>query len=86
MLQEVFVQRVSDLQLADKRERIYLFIAIEDLGKLTLTEIDVVFEAISWPHFDIEELVATPFDSLASSILCEEGLNDLCKVIERVGW
>jgi len=36
MLQEVFVQRVSDLQPADKRKRRYLLTAIRSLSKLAL--------------------------------------------------
>ena len=47
VLQEVFVQRVSDLQPTDKRERRYLFAAIGDHDELSLEEIDVGFEAIS---------------------------------------
>ena len=41
MVQEVFVQKVSDLQLADKRKRKYLLTAIGDLGELSLKKIDV---------------------------------------------
>ena len=47
VLQEVFVQRMSDMQSTDKRERKYLLIAIGDLGELAVEEIDVGFEAIS---------------------------------------
>jgi len=77
---------VSDLQSADKRERRYLLTTIGDLGELALGEIDVGFEAIFWAYFDRKEVVTTPLGFLASSILCEEGLSDLCEVVERAGW
>jgi len=86
MLQEVFLQRVSDLQSANKRERRYFLTILETVVSWFWKKIDVGFEAISWPHFDGEEVVATPLDFLASSILCEEGLSDLCEVVERAGW
>ena len=38
---------------------------------------------MSWPHFDIEEVVATFLGFLAGSIFCEEGFSDLCEVVER---
>ena len=51
-----------------------------------MEEIDIGFEAISWPHFDEEKVMATPLGLLASRILCEEGLGDLCEVVLRAGW
>ena len=82
----MFVQKVSDLQPADKRERRYLLTSIGDLDELALEEIDVEFGAISWPLFDREEVVATPLGFLTSSILYEECLSDLCEVVKRAGW
>ena len=76
---------MSDLQAADKRERRYLT-AIGDFGKLALEELDVGFESIPRPHFGREGVVATPLGFLTSSILCEEGLGDFYKVMERARW
>ena len=39
-----------------------------------MEELDIIFEAISWPHFDREKMMATPLGFLASRILREEGL------------
>ena len=83
MLQEVLVQRVRDLQPADKCECCYLLTTVGDLGELALEEIDVGFEAISWPQLDREKLVTTPLGFLASGVLCEEGLGDLQEVVEK---
>ena len=64
---------MSGLQPADECECRYFFTAIGDLGELVLKEVDVGFEAISWPHFDGDEVMTTPLGFLTSSILCEEG-------------
>jgi len=77
---------VSGLQPTDECVCRYFLTAIEDLGELILEEVDVGFEAISWPHFDGEEVMATPLRFLASSILCEEGFGDLREIMERVRW
>ena len=61
---------MSDLHSTDKHDHRYLLTAMGGLGELSLEEIDVGFEAISWLHFD-GEVVATPLGFLVSSILCE---------------
>jgi len=75
VLQEVLVQKVSDLHPADKRKCKHLT-TIGDLGKLALEEVDVGFEAISRPHPDREEMMTTPLGFLASDVLFEEDLSD----------
>jgi len=75
VLQEVLVQRVSDLQSADERECRYLLTTVGDLSELVLKE-DVRLEAFSRPHPDGEEVVTT-LGFLASGVLCEEGLGHL---------
>ena len=76
---------MRDLRPTNKHDRRYLA-AIEGLGELALEEINVGFDAISWPHFNGEEVVATPLGFLVSIILCEEGIGGLCEVVERSGW
>jgi len=83
VFQKVFVQRMSDLQSADKCEHRYLLTAIRDLDVLALKEINVGFEAIVCPHFDREKVVVTPLSFLVSNILCEGGLGDFCEVVKR---
>jgi len=46
VLQEVFVQRVSNLQPTDKCERRYLLTTIGDLVELALEEINLEFKAL----------------------------------------
>ena len=78
---------MSDVQPAIKtRAQIPLHYNWRPFGELALEEINVLFKAIFWSHFDGEEVKATPHGFLMSSILCEEGLSDLCEVIERSGW
>jgi len=48
-------------------------------------EVEAVFVAISWPHFDGAKMVAAPLGFLASRILCEGGLGDLWEDVERAG-
>ena len=77
---------MSGLQPADKRKYRYFLPVAGDFGKLALEEVDIRFEAISWPYFDREEVMATPLGFLASSILREEGLGDLREVVEKARW
>jgi len=86
VFQEVLVQRVSDLRSTDKGECRYLLTVVGDLGKLVLEEIDIELEAVSRPHPDGEEVVATPLGFLASYVLCEEDLGDLQEIVERAQW
>ena len=65
MLQEGFVQGVSDLQPADECERRDLFTAIRDFGKLALKDVDVRFETVSLPHLDEEEVMVILLGLLA---------------------
>jgi len=67
---------VSDLQPADECECRYFLTLIGDLGELVLKEVNVGFKAISWPHFDVEKVMATPLGFLASNILCEESFGE----------
>jgi len=75
---------VSDLQSTSEHEFIYLLIIVGDLGELVLKEVDVRLEAVSQPHPDREEAITTPLGFLASGVLCEEGLDNLQEVVERV--
>ena len=77
VLQEMLVQRVSDMQSTNVRECKYLLTTVRDLTELVLEGVDVRFEAISQPHPEGEEEVTTHLGFLTSGVLCEEGLGDL---------
>jgi len=79
----VLVERLSDLQSTDERERRCLT-TVGDLGELILEEVDVGLEAVFRSHPDEEEVVTT-LGFLASGVLCEEGLSDL-REVERTWW
>ena len=86
VLQEVLVQRVSDMQSTNECKCRYLLITVEDLDKMVLEEFDVRLEAVSRPHPDGEKVLTTPLGFMVSGILCEEGLGDLQEVVERAQW
>jgi len=84
VLQEEFVQGVSDLQPTDECERRDLFTTIRDFGKLALKEVDVGFEAVSLPHLNREEVMVILLDLLARGVSDKKCFSHLCKVVERV--
>ena len=84
VLQEVFVQGVSDLQPTDECERRDLFTTIRDFGKLALKEVDVGFEAVFLPHLNGEEVMAILLDILVRGVSGKKCFSHLYKVVERV--
>ena len=72
VLQEAFVQGVSNLQPTDECERRDLFTAIRDFDKWALKEVDVRFEAVSLPHLDREEMMVILLGLLARGVLCKK--------------
>ena len=53
---------------------------------MALEDVDIGLEVILGPHLDGEKVMATPLGSLVRGILCEEGLGNLLKVMERARW
>ena len=84
VLQEVFIQGLSNLQAADECENNDLFTAIRDFSKLTLKEVDVGFEIIFLPHLDGEKVMVILLGILARCVLGKKHFDHLCKVAERV--
>jgi len=74
---------VRNLQPANERERRDIFIAVGHLGELVLEVADVRLENVTGSHFDSEEVVVL-LSFLAGSVLGEEHLNYLLKVVERM--
>ena len=57
---------------------------VGNLSKLTLKVADVGLEAITLPHFDREEVVVALFTLPVGSVLSEECLSYLLKIIGRM--
>ena len=77
---------MSDLQAIEECERRYFLTAIGDFSELVSKEVDVRFEAISWPQFGGKEVMANPLGFLVNSILCEKDFDDLQEIVERARW
>ena len=84
MLQEVFVQGVSDLQSTDECERRDFFIIIRDFAKLGLKEVDVGFGTVSLPHLDGDKVMAILLGLLARGVLSKKYFGYLRKLVEEV--
>jgi len=83
VLQEAFVQGVSNLQPTDECERRDLFTAIRDFDMWDLKEVDVELEDVSLPYLDGEEVMAILLVLLARGILGEECLGHLHEIVRR---
>ena len=75
-------REVRDLQSTDEHECRYIFIAIENFGKLALEVADVRLEVIALSHFDDEKVVVVILGLSARSILSEEYFSYLLEVVE----
>jgi len=77
---------VGDLQSADERECRDILTAVENFGHLDLEVAGVGLEIVTLPHFDGEEVVIVLFGFSSGSILSEECLSYLLRVLERMSW
>ena len=82
VLQEVLVERVSNLQSVNECEGSNFFPTVGDFGELTLKEIEVRLEAVSLPHSDREEVVVVSLSLLAGGVLGEEYFSHISEVVE----
>jgi len=65
VLQEMFVQGVRNMQLADECECRDVLTAVGNLDQLALDVPDVGLEAVTLPHFDGEKMVVVSLGFLA---------------------
>ena len=72
MPQKMFVQGMTNLQLADECECRDVLTTVGDLDQLALEVADVRFEAITLPHLDGEEVMIVFLGLLAGCVLGEE--------------
>jgi len=83
MLQNMFVQWVRDLQLADKRECRDVLSAVGNFGQLALKVANIRFEATTLPHIDGEKMVVPLLSLLARCVLGEEYFGHLLVLAQR---
>ena len=80
----MFVQGVTDLQLADECECRDVLTTVVDLGQLALKVTDARFEVVALPHLDGEKMVVVPLSLLARCVLVEEFFEYVLKVVDRM--